>query len=113
MPETTKRRVQKLLRELAGQAWEAEMRVALGALARKFEQWEAGALSSAELHDAIHAYHDGEAREIWKRHSMPDPRIPLAHAVATGVIAKEKLPSEVLEHLLTLIELFEDQGREG
>lgn len=112
MPEPTKR-VQKLLRELAGQAWEAEMRVALGALARKFEQWEAGTLSSAELHDAIHAYHNGEAREIWKRHSMPDPRIPLAHAVATGVIAREKLPPEALEHLASLIELFEDQRREG
>lgn len=90
MPETSKK-LKALLREHAGRAWEAEMGAALEGLAAKFDAWKAGAISNADLHAAVHEYHDGIAREIWKRFSTNDPKMQLAHAVATGVLRKDSL----------------------
>jgi len=103
------KRLKTMLREQIGCAWEAEMRAALGALADKFEKWRAGTMSSSDLHDAIHEYHDGVGREIWKRYSTNNPTMPLAHAVAAGFVAKESLPREVQEHIASLVEFFEGQ----
>lgn len=110
MPEIP-RKIKRLLHEHASRAWEAEMKMAIGSLAAKFDAWKAGAMSSSDLHDAIHEYHDGAGREIWKRFSTNDPRTPLAHAVAVGLIGKESLPSEVLEHIASMVEYFEGQER--
>ena len=111
MPETP-RKLKSVLREQAGRAWEAEMRAALGALAAKFDEWRGGALSTADLDAAVHAYHNGTAREIWKRFSTNDPKMPLAHAVAAGVLPKASLPAEVVEHIASMVEFFEEQERD-
>lgn len=97
------------LRQHAERAWEAEMKAALGALAAKFDEWRAGSLSSADLDAAIHAYHDGIAREIWRRFSGGDRRMPLAHAVAAGFIDEKSLPPEVREHIASMVEFFREQ----
>jgi hypothetical protein len=106
MTETSKR-MKALLRQHAGRAWEAEMKAALGTLAARFRDWEAGRLSSSDLHTAIHEYHDGVGREIWKRFATNNPKVPLAHAVAAGVVAKESLPAEVQEHISGMVEFFQ------
>ena len=61
MPEPSKK-MKAMLRQHAGRAWEAEMKAALGALATKFDEWKAGRMSSADLHAAIHDYHNGIGR---------------------------------------------------
>jgi hypothetical protein len=53
------------LRELAGQAWEEELRQALTPLAEAFERWKARAASSFEISDLIHEIHQGPSRTIW------------------------------------------------
>ena len=110
MPETSKK-MKALLRQHAGRAWEAEMKAALGGLAAKFEEWRAGSMSSADLHAAIHEYHDGIGREIWKRFATNNPTMPLAHAVAIGLVTMESLPAEVQEHIAPLVEFFQEQER--
>ena len=87
------------------------MKAALGALATKFDEWKAGRMSSADLHAAIHDYHNGIGREIWKRFSTNNPKMPLAHAVAVGLVSKESLPAEVLEHIEPMVEFFQEQER--
>jgi hypothetical protein len=82
--------LKKELRQHADRAWEAEMKAALGALAAKFDEWRAGSLSSADLDSGIHAYHDGIAREIWRRFSGSDRKIAIAHAVAAGLIDRSR-----------------------
>ena len=101
--------LKKELRQHADRAWEAEMKAALGDLATKFDEWRAGSLSSGDLDAAIHTYHDGIAREIWRRFSGNDRKVPLAHAVAVGLIEAESLPAEVREHIASMVEFFRDQ----
>lgn len=110
MRETSKT-LKKELRQHADRAWEAEMKAALGALAAKFDEWRAGSLPSGDLDAAIHAYHDGAAREIWRRFSTSDRKMPLAHAVAMGFVKEESLPAEVREHIASMVEFFRDQER--
>lgn len=107
MPGTSNR-LRAQLRQHTARAWEAEMSAALGALAIKFEEWKAGTLSSTDLHAAIHDYHHGIAREIWKRFASNNPKMPLAHAVAAGYVTKESLSPEVLEHIEPMVEFFQD-----
>jgi hypothetical protein len=108
MRETPKA-LKKELRDHVERAWEAEMRASLGALAVSFDEWRAGNLSSADLNDAIHQYHNGPAREIWKRFSAKDPKVPLAHAVAVGLVEEATLSPEVRAHIASLVEFFREQ----
>jgi hypothetical protein len=100
------KRVKRMIREHAGRAWETEMRAALGQLAERFDAWRADALSTDELDQAVHHYHNGTAREIWKRYQQGDPLWALAIAVARGVIDLDSLPPEVLAQVEPLITLF-------
>ena len=111
MPEISKK-LKKMLRQHASRAWEAEMQAALQALEAKFSQWKKGTISSAELNDAIHEYHDGISRDIWRRFSTNKPRMPLAYAVASGLITEKSLPAEVLEHIESTVEYFREQLRD-
>ena len=86
------KKLKRLLAEQADRAWEAEMRGALAALAERFDQWRAGALSCGELDQAVHAYHNGIARDIWKRYAGNDPVLPVARAVALGILERESVP---------------------
>ena len=107
MHETSKK-MKALLRQHADRAWEAEMKAALEALSAKFGEWEAGRILSADLHAAIHEYHDGIGREIWKRFATNNPEVSLAHAVAAGFVTKESLPGEVQDHIASMVEFFLD-----
>ena len=111
MHETSKK-MKALLRQYADLACEAEMKAALGVLAAKFCEWEAGRLSSADLHALIHKYHDGIGREIWRRFTSNDPDVSLAHAVAAGFVTKESLPGEVQDHIAGMVEFFLEEERE-
>ncbi|MBA4370524.1 MAG: hypothetical protein C0418_02965 [Coriobacteriaceae bacterium] len=105
------KKLKSVLREHANRAWEAEMGAALGALAARFDDWRAGAMSAADLDAAVHEYHDGIAREIWKRYSTNDPVIPLAHAVVAGVLPEDSLPPEVVERIASMVQLLREEAR--
>jgi hypothetical protein len=103
------KRLKKELRQHVGRAWEAEMKAALGDLAAKFDGWRAGHVSTADLDAAIHKYHDGAAREIWRRFSTNDLKMPLAHAVAVGLIEEQSLSPEVRDHISSMVAFFREQ----
>ena len=65
-------------------------------------------MSPDDLHQAVHEYHDGVGREIWKRHATNKPEIPLAHAVAAGFVSRESLPQDVLVRIESTVEMFEE-----
>jgi hypothetical protein len=112
MPKTSKK-LTAAVRKHAKRAWEAEMRAALEPLAAKFDLWRAGRMSTADLDEAIHAYHNGVAREIWRRFATNDPKMPLAHAVAIGAPSMESLPSGVAEHIAPLVGFFQAREQDG
>ena len=108
--------VKRLLREHAAAAHEEELRRALLPLAEAFKRWEKGELGSGELSELIHEFHQGPSRELWVRYNPGSTSrldLPVAYAIATGVLDRTKVPAELLEHCARAIAFYEEQGAIG
>ncbi len=105
MPETSKR-IKRLVREYAAIAHDRELGHVLDDLGAQFERWRSGAISAAELNDLIHQFHDGASREVWRKYATNRLEAALGLAVATGVLRKEELPTELLQHLAGFIDFY-------
>jgi hypothetical protein len=103
--------VKRSVRELAGRANEAELHAELAKLAEHFDAWRRGEVDSFDLGQHIHEFHDGAAREIWKKYSGNDPRIPVAYAIHTGVLSRDDVPPETLDALKNALGFYEDMER--
>jgi hypothetical protein len=103
------KRVKRLLREYAGAAHEEELRRALLPVADAFGRWARRELSSGELSEIIHRFHQGPARELWVRYNTPHLEMPVAFAITTGVLAREAIPAEFLEHLPGALRFCEEE----
>jgi hypothetical protein len=112
MTETPKR-LKRLLREWAGEAHEEELRRALLPLAEAFDRWKRGDIASAELSDLIHKFHQGASRELFAKYDTNHLEAPVAHAIAIGVLDRDKIPPELLEHLAASIKFYEDREAAG
>jgi hypothetical protein len=95
-----------LLRELAGKAYEAELRRALVPLAEAFEAWRSGKVGSGDLVERIHAFDQGPARELFVKYNRSRINFAVAHAVTTGILRREDIPPEVLDHLAGALEFY-------
>lgn len=103
--EFTKRERQQL-RELAGDAYEAELNRALEQLAGSFDRWREGKLIGSELSQAIHEFHQGEARQLWSMYqTLKDPDV-VARAIALDLIRRESVPQALQEKLASLVDLI-------
>jgi hypothetical protein len=105
MPETTKR-IKRLVREDAAIAHDRELGQALRDLDVQFGRWQNGEISAAELNDVIHQFHDGSAREAWRKYATNRLEAALGLAVVTGIVRKEELPAELLQHLAGFIDFY-------
>ena len=91
-------------------AYERELRKALLDLHDEFHDWLKDRTDAFELSDAIHAFHDGAARELYVFYTRGRPEIQVARAVATGVLQRDEVPAPLLEELKSLIEFFEEDS---
>lgn len=112
MTETPKR-LKRLLREWAGEAHEEELRRALLPLAEAFDRWKRGDIVSSELSNLIHKFHQGPPRELFVKYNTNDREAPVAHAIAVGVLDKDKIPPELLAHLAASIQFYEEREAAG
>lgn len=111
MPGNTKP-IKRMLREQAAIAYEKDLRQALLPLADAFDKWRRGELDSFELSRLIHQFHDGEAREIWKRWNLDrDPTMAVVYAVQDGILNRDDLPAPLLEYLRGSLELAAELDR--
>lgn len=94
------------LRELATEAWEAELRDALEALFEDFGRWAEHEVSSFELSDRIHEFHDGISRELYKRYTGLPPHVAVAKAIAVGAVDESALSPSLQEKLADEIEVM-------
>lgn len=99
--------IRRALRELAGKAYDLDLREALKPLAEAFKQWESGTVDSFALTRHIHEFHQGPARELYLRYSDGDPGLCVAAAIAAGVLDRREISPDVLDELAGLIELCE------
>ncbi len=102
-------RIKKALRRYAEQAYEAEMGQALGELSAKFEAWKTGALTSAGLTESIHRFHDGPAVELDKKYNGMELPFVVADAIVSGILPRDKIEPEVLDHLGKYIAFLEQE----
>jgi hypothetical protein len=103
------KRIKRLLHEHAGQAHEEELRRALVPVAEAFKRWEHGELGSAELSDIIHRFHQGRARELFARYNTPSLDLAVAYAITVGVLDRQTIPAELLDHLARALAFYESQ----
>jgi len=101
------KRIKRLLRELAAEAHEEELRRALVPLAEAFKRWEQRELGSGELSELIHKFHQGPARDLYLRYNTPYLRTSVAYAIVAGILDRTAIPAELLDHLAGAIEFYE------
>jgi hypothetical protein len=99
----------KHLRALAGVAHERELAAALTELEAQFVEWRAGRLSAFDLSDAIHAFHNGRARQLYVFYVEGRPAPCVAHALANGTLREAEIPSELGAKLTGLVEFYRSE----
>ncbi|GEM_PF-1762458 len=97
-PTTGEKQRRKKTRELVATAYLRELTAALTALAAQVDAWRAGQIDACQLNEDVHAYHNGTARDLWKKYNMPADML-LTLLVAGGVIQKEEVPADLLDAL--------------
>jgi hypothetical protein len=88
--ELTKKQ-RKHIREMSGVAYEREMTAALDKLLASFQQWKHGEKTPFDLDMEIHQYHDGTARDLFKKYATGDPDMAVMAALAKGILKIEEL----------------------
>ena len=94
------------LRELAGRAYELELRESLLPLSLKFEEWKDGKISSVELGRLVHEYDSRDARKLWVKYDNSQYDIQVALAFVKGQISGEEIGSELMTGLQSAIEFY-------
>jgi hypothetical protein len=101
------KRIRRLVREWAGVAHDRDLRKALSELRAHFDRWDRSEIDSFELNELVHRFHQDIAQEIWKRYATTHLEPAVAAAIAAGVLRKEELPAELVQHIAGLIEFYE------
>jgi hypothetical protein len=110
MDERFSKSVKKQLHTLAGRAYELELTAALTGLESLFASWRAGNMNAFDLNDAIHAFHDGPARELYKTYVMArQPEWNVASAVERKILSEVEVGPEVMQALARNIEALRAQ----
>lgn len=105
-PPKLTRSERALLRQLAQEAWEAELHEELEQLFEDFLRWADDGMSAFELSDRIHQFHNGASRKLYGRHAGLDPVVAVARAIAMGVLKAEILGDALRTKLSDQIEAF-------
>lgn len=82
----------KQLKRLADEAYARELATALRELRQQFDAWEASSISPFALSDAIHEFHDGVARDLWKSYQPRFAAILVESALERGVLTDADVP---------------------
>ena len=109
MGQEMPKRLKRALRDAALAAHEEELRRALIPLEAAFQQWRAGHVGSGELAELIHGFHEGPARELFKKYNYGQLELAVAQAIVSGVLDRSRLPVELVQALRQAIAFYEEQ----
>jgi hypothetical protein len=103
--------VKRALRELAGRAYEAELRKALTELSEDFERWKRAEIDSLDLAERIHKFHDGPNRELHVLYNgrPNDFRALVGRAMHDHLIEEDSVPKHVLPYLQGALRFYREQ----
>ncbi len=89
--------VKKQLAKLIATAHERALRKALEPLAREFERWNRGSLSSVDLAYSIHKFDRGPVEKIYRQYTdfrSDDMTLVVAKAIFAGLLEETDVPAE-------------------
>lgn len=91
----------KLLRELAGKAFDRELERELKELGTAFDRWRSGEMEIQDLDESLEKYVRGGTRrklaELYFTNSMM--YFAVTHAIVRGVLKPEEVPAEIEDAL--------------
>ena len=79
------------VRQLAGIAWERELRNELRQIAAAIEDMENGSLSPFDVNDHIHKFHNGASRDLYNQYSQSRPWLGVCRAYFDRVLTDDDL----------------------
>ena len=97
----------KAIRDAASIAYERELTEELKELAQAFDKWRAGTVNAFDISDAIHEFHQGAARELFKHYEAGSNSVPdlsVAAAVLDGFMKLEEIAPAGREHIAQIVE---------
>jgi hypothetical protein len=100
------------LRELAAEAWKAELSAALIELHEEFGKWADDAIDAFELSDKIHKFHDGISRELYGLYTRLDAAMLVSRAVALRLVQKDALTEALAAKLAPQIQSIRESAEE-
>ncbi|HZM46874.1 MAG TPA: hypothetical protein VFC14_18800 [Burkholderiales bacterium] len=87
------------LRRLASQAYERELGSHLAELDKSFSEWRNGTLSSSDLSQKIHEFHQHAARDVWSMYQTPHEAMLVTRALELGILRDAEVPATLREKL--------------
>ena len=108
MNELTKSQ-RRAVRELLGEAHEAEIASALLNVETALSEWRSGKILPSEVNERIHEYHK-EAQQIFKTYNYLHPILALSRAVVLGFIKVEQIPEVLRPRVNELQSLVQPDG---
>jgi hypothetical protein len=97
----------KHLWTLSETAYERELSQAIGELHVRFQEWQEGNVSTWDLNQEIHEFHDGRSRDLYKFYVMAhDPLFRVVSALANNIIDIDEVPENcqtILKHKMEII----------
>ena len=103
----TPKGLKRLVRTWAAIAHDRELTKSLLDLRAHFDRWQRGDITATDLNDLIHEFHQGASREVWKKYATNHLEPAIGYAVATGLLRREELPPELLQHVAAMVEFYE------
>jgi hypothetical protein len=100
----------RILRDLAGLAYERELGAELTLLESSFAAWRAGLIDAFELEGRIHRFHQGPARKLFTKYDDTDPLLAVAAARSSGLIAETEVPEAVRPALAPMLAFIRDRN---
>jgi len=82
------------LRELAGEAHARELNEVLRDLDSLFTDWREGRIDGFQLKEAIHHFHQGPSRHLYKLYGVLDAQRAVGRALARGILDRKELDDE-------------------
>jgi len=96
----------KAIRDAASIAYERELAEGLKELGQAFDKWRAGTLNAFDVSDAIHEFHQGKARELFKQYEAGSTAVPdfgVAGAVIDGFMKLQEIAPAGREHIAKIV----------
>lgn len=95
MPSLTKRQ-RSQLRQLADVAHSRELTAALTDLYEEFGSWGGSESGAFDLNEAVHKFHDGISRELYKRYVLGSVELGVIYALQQGILAADEVDKELM-----------------